>query len=414
MSVLPHRYPMLLIDRVLEMEPRQRIVAIKNFTINEEFFAGHFPAAPGRSGRAAGRGDGAGGRHPADARRSGAREEAPALHVDRARALPASGRPRRPGALRGPGSAAEGEPLQAVSAGAGRRRGACGGRAALDDCRPGCRSDERPASAGGHRQHGQARRRRDRRSVRGDRPGGRRSAIGPRSAPTCRSTDRRSSGARIASIRSVCLGMDPQDLKFAGEPVRLEVGDRNTIREFTTFHRGTGKGGGLTTVGDDNLFMVYSHVAHDCHVGSRTIFANCATLAGHVEVGDDSVVGAFSAVQQFGRVGQSRLCRRLHAAARRRAALRQDGRAAPGGLRRQPDRSAAQGARRRAHPHHREGDAHLPALRTQHDARPSSGWRREFPGAPDVEYLIQFVRSAKRGVVKALPTHRGAGDTGGD
>lgn len=99
---------------------------------------------------------------------------------------------------------------------------------------------------------------------------------------------------------SVCLGMDPQDLKFADELVRLEVGHRNTIREFTTFHRGTGKGGGLTTVGDDNLFMVYSHVAHDCHVGSRTIFANCATLAGHVEVGDDAVVGAFSAVQQFG------------------------------------------------------------------------------------------------------------------
>ena len=101
-----------------------------------------------------------------------------------------------------------------------------------------------------------------------------------------------------------CLGSDPQDLKFAGERVALEVGDRNQIREFTTFHRGTGKGGGTTRVGNDNLFMVYSHVAHDCQVGSRTIFANNATLAGHCEVHDDAIIGAFSALQQFGRIGR--------------------------------------------------------------------------------------------------------------
>lgn len=100
------------------------------------------------------------------------------------------------------------------------------------------------------------------------------------------------------------IGFDPQDLKYAGERTRLEIGDRNHIREFSTFHRGTGKGGGLTTVGDDNLFMAYSHVAHDCHVGSRTVFGNAATLAGHVEVGDDAVINAFSAVHQFTRVGR--------------------------------------------------------------------------------------------------------------
>ena len=101
-----------------------------------------------------------------------------------------------------------------------------------------------------------------------------------------------------------CVGFDPQDLKFGGGDTRLEVGDRNRFREFCTIHRGTEKGGGLTSIGDDNLFMAYTHVAHDCHVKSRTVFSNAATLAGHVEVDDDSTIGAFSAVHQFCRVGR--------------------------------------------------------------------------------------------------------------
>lgn len=100
------------------------------------------------------------------------------------------------------------------------------------------------------------------------------------------------------------LGFAPQDLKYRDEPTRLQVGARNTFREFSTVHRGTAGGGGVTTVGDDNFLMAYIHVAHDCHVGSRTIFANYAALAGHVEVGDDAIVGAFCAVQQFSRVGR--------------------------------------------------------------------------------------------------------------
>jgi UDP-N-acetylglucosamine acyltransferase len=103
---------------------------------------------------------------------------------------------------------------------------------------------------------------------------------------------------------NACIGFDPQDLKFSGEETRLEVGDRNHFREFSTVHRGTGNGGGLTAIGSDNLFMVYSHVAHDCRVGDRTVFSNNATLAGHVEVADDATIGAFSAVHQFCRVGR--------------------------------------------------------------------------------------------------------------
>ena len=99
------------------------------------------------------------------------------------------------------------------------------------------------------------------------------------------------------------LGMGPQDLKFKGAPTRLKIGNRNVLRESCTMHRGTEHGGGLTTVGDDNFFMTGSHIAHDCHVGNNNIFANCATLAGHVELGTFCNVGAFSAVHQFCRVG---------------------------------------------------------------------------------------------------------------
>ncbi len=106
---------------------------------------------------------------------------------------------------------------------------------------------------------------------------------------------------RISSFSS--LGTDPQDLKYKGELTRLEVGNRNVIREFATLNRGTSGGGGITSIGDNNLFMAYSHIAHDSHVGSWVIMANAATLAGHVTIGDHATVGAFSAVHQFCRVG---------------------------------------------------------------------------------------------------------------
>jgi UDP-N-acetylglucosamine acyltransferase len=99
------------------------------------------------------------------------------------------------------------------------------------------------------------------------------------------------------------IGADPQDLKYAGEQTRLKIGDRNRIREFTTMNRGTAEGGGLTTVGNDNLFMAYSHVAHDCIVNDHVILANGATLAGHVEVESTAILGGLAAVHQFCRIG---------------------------------------------------------------------------------------------------------------
>jgi len=100
-----------------------------------------------------------------------------------------------------------------------------------------------------------------------------------------------------------CLGGEPQDMKYRGEPTRLAIGDRNTIREFCTFSRGTVQDGGVTRVGDDNWIMAYVHLAHDVQVGHRTILANNATLAGHVHVGDWVIVGGLTGVHQFCKIG---------------------------------------------------------------------------------------------------------------
>jgi len=99
------------------------------------------------------------------------------------------------------------------------------------------------------------------------------------------------------------VGLAPQDLTYAGEPTRLEIGDHNTIREFVTINRGTVKGGGLTRVGDHTLIMAYVHIAHDCFIGSHVLMANAATLGGHVTVEDWASVGALCPVHQFVRIG---------------------------------------------------------------------------------------------------------------
>lgn len=101
----------------------------------------------------------------------------------------------------------------------------------------------------------------------------------------------------------VSIGLAPQDLKYAGEPTRVVIGKRNHIREFTTVHRGTEGGGGITAIGDGNLLMAQAHVAHDCRLGNDIIMANAATLAGHVEIADKANIGAYSGVHQFCRIG---------------------------------------------------------------------------------------------------------------
>ncbi len=100
------------------------------------------------------------------------------------------------------------------------------------------------------------------------------------------------------------IGEDPQDKKYAAEVTRLEIGDRNTIREFTSMHRGTVQDHGVTQIGNDNLFMAYTHVAHDCIIGDHVIMANGASLAGHVHLHSHAILGGFTLVHQFTQIGQ--------------------------------------------------------------------------------------------------------------
>jgi UDP-N-acetylglucosamine acyltransferase len=123
--------------------------------------------------------------------------------------------------------------------------------------------------------------------------------VGPHAVITGQTT----LGANNHVYQFASLGDAPQDKKYAGEPTRLEIGDRNVFRESCTMNRGTSHDKGVTRIGDDNLFMAYSHVAHDCVVGSNTVFANCASLAGHVEIGDWVILGGLSAVHQHCKIG---------------------------------------------------------------------------------------------------------------
>lgn len=110
-------------------------------------------------------------------------------------------------------------------------------------------------------------------------------------------------GARNVIYQFCSIGEAPQDKKYGGEATRLEIGDDNTIREFCTFNRGTIQDAGATRLGSHNWIMAYVHVAHDCQIGSHTIFANNAQLAGHVLVGDHAILGGFTVVHQFCRIG---------------------------------------------------------------------------------------------------------------
>ena len=106
---------------------------------------------------------------------------------------------------------------------------------------------------------------------------------------------------RITQFASI--GGPPQDKKFAGERTELVIGDRNLIREFVTISRGTGEGGGITRIGDDNWLLAYVHIAHDCQVGNRVVFSNYSALAGHVEIGDWVIISGYAGVHQFCKVG---------------------------------------------------------------------------------------------------------------
>lgn len=203
-----------------------------------------------------------------------------------------------------------------------------------------------------------------------------------------------------------CIGFEPQDLKFEGEASRLEIGDRNQFREFTTVHRGTGFGGGVTSIGSDNLFMAYSHVAHDCHVGSRCVFTNNATLGGHVTVHDDATIGAFSAVHQFTRVGR-------HAYIGGFTVLTMDALPYVKTVGQKPLCYGVNsiGLRRKGMPpevRRRIGEALKILLESNlNTTQALERIRSELAGHVEIDYLVEFVEASERGVVKAGPGRRG-------
>src|ERR1700742_4200594 len=197
----------------------------------------------------------------------------------------------------------------------------------------------------------------------------------------------------------VSAGQSPDDLKYKGEPSRLVVGERNVFREFTTIHRGTEGGGNLTSIGSDNLFMAQAHVAHDCHIGNHVIFANVASLAGHVVVEDHATLGAFSGVHQFCRVGK-------HAFIGASAVVVKDAlpyaRSAGNhakcygansiGLKRQG--FSADAIRRISHAFHLLLSSKLNTTQATEQIK------AELSGHPEIDYLIEFIETSQRGVTK--------------
>ena len=207
-------------------------------------------------------------------------------------------------------------------------------------------------------------------------------------------------GEQTRIVSHAALGFPPQDLKYKGEPTRLVVGSRNVFREFCTVHRGTAGGGGVTTIGDDNYLMAYIHVAHDCHVGSRTIFANYAALAGHVEIGDDALIGAFCAIHQFARVGRHAFMGGMTAAPKDVLPFLKTS----GADNAKTYGVNAIGLRRKGFSEERiEALGRVYRILVSPKLNTTQAIERiesEFPGNEDASYLVEFIRGSRRGVHK--------------
>ncbi len=204
-------------------------------------------------------------------------------------------------------------------------------------------------------------------------------------------------GTRLYPFSSI--GQAPQDLKYRGEPTRLIIGERNTIREYVTMNRGTVGGGGVTSVGSDNLFMAQAHIAHDSRVGSHNVFANCSSLAGHVEIADHITLGAYVGVHQFCRVGSyafiggySKIVKDALPYARTDGIDAKCYGANTVGLRRQGFTNEAIKQIQHAF--------HLLLKSKLNTTQALEQMKSEMAGIPEVAYLIKFIETSSRGVVK--------------
>ena len=296
---LNYRYPSVLVDQITEHDAGRRLVAVKNVTVNEEFFQGHFPGAPllpavlmlesltqvasllllYRDGAASNARVSLRGVNDAKFRRQVVPGDQLRLEISMGRRRTSLARAQA-AAYVGDQVVAEAELLLRLQPDA----------AAIDST-----AIVHPGAVVG--------------------PGttiGAFATIGPH--VTIGANCRIGASAVIDGWTDIgddtqiypfgSIGLEPQDLKYKGEPTKLVIGKKNIFREFVTINRGTGGGGGVTSIGDRNVFMAYVHVAHDCHVGSDIIFGPQAMLGGHVTVEDFANISAASAVHQFCRVGR--------------------------------------------------------------------------------------------------------------
>jgi len=305
--LLPHRYPLLLVDRIIAVEDGVRLMARKCVTVDEPFFAGHFPGRPVMPGVLLCEALVQAGALLADASADGVGRGATltVAALDRARFR----RPVLPGdELELEVRTLERHPPRWRFRGVARVAGSVAAEADFTTLEHAPAEHETSAALvhptavvapgaelapgvevgpyaviGPHVRIGAGTR------------------IGPHAVVEGRTTIGRDN--RIFQFASV--GAEPQDLKYRGEESRLEIGDRNIIREFATLNPGTTGGGMVTTLGSDTLLMNYAHVGHDCRVGSHCVLANSATLAGHVTIEDYVIVGGLVAIHQFVRIGES-------------------------------------------------------------------------------------------------------------
>jgi UDP-N-acetylglucosamine acyltransferase len=197
----------------------------------------------------------------------------------------------------------------------------------------------------------------------------------------------------------VSIGLAPQDLKYDGEPTATEIGRGNQIREFVTIHRGTAGGGGLTKIGDDNLLMAQTHIAHDCKLGNEIIMANAATLAGHVVIADRASVGAYSGVHQFCRIGLEAFVGGYSVVVKDAMpfAIIQGNHAKCYGLNRL-------GMKRRGYSKEAieklNHAFHLLLSAKLNTTQAVEKMRGEITGCHEVDLLVEFIETSKRGVVK--------------
>jgi UDP-N-acetylglucosamine acyltransferase len=397
-----YRYPSFLVDAIAEHERGVRLVAIKNVTVNEEFFQGHFPGMPVM---------------PGVLMIEALTQVAGVLLLEREQAPPTARC-----ALRGVNDAkfrrqvAPGDQLRLdVRLGPIRSRLAKARATAYVENQvvaeaelllgidPGAAYVDPSAQVAPGARIGEGTTIGPNAVIAADVVIGRGCRIG--ASVVIEGRTEIGDGTHIFPMASI--GLAPQDLKYRGEPTRLTIGKRNTFREFVTINRGTVGGGGHTTIGDNNLFMAYVHVAHDCHVGSQTIFGPHATLGGHVTVEDYCNISAGSAVHQFCRLGQHAFIGGYSVVTKDALPFGKTIGSRPArvfgpntiGLARRGFTAETIAQLKRAYRYLLQSKLNTSRALAQIERDPTLS-------APEVRYLVEFIRTAQRGVILRRPARR--------